>query len=107
MIHELKIHPKFFNDVRLGKKTFEIRKNDRPFREGDFLALNEYDQVNKLYTGNSIIVYVDYILNDPDFCKDGYVVMGIKPCDVFKRKSPINQITMQEDYSIPLATKKN
>ena len=37
MIHELKIYPEYFKAVISGEKTFEIRKNDRPFatREGD------------------------------------------------------------------------
>ncbi len=43
MIHELKILPKYFNAVISGEKTFEIRKNDRPFHKGDLLALNEFD----------------------------------------------------------------
>ncbi len=54
MIHELKILPNYFADVVSGKKQFEVRKADRPFREGDLLALNEYE--NKMYTGNSCLV---------------------------------------------------
>lgn len=41
MIHQLKCDSKFFEDVASGKKTFEVRKNDRDFFVGDFLALNE------------------------------------------------------------------
>lgn len=31
MIHELKILPKYFDDIRYGKKRFELRRNDRDF----------------------------------------------------------------------------
>lgn len=41
MIHQLKCDSKFFEDVASRKKTFEVRKNDRDFNVGDFLALNE------------------------------------------------------------------
>lgn len=82
MIHELKILPNYFADVRLGIKTFEIRKFDRPFHKGDLLALNEYNAETKCYTGNSCLVYIDYILDDSEYCKSGYVVLGIKPCAV-------------------------
>lgn len=105
MIHELKLLPKYFADVLSGKKTFEIRKYDRPFSEGDLLALNEYDADNKYYTGNSCLVYVDYILDDADYCKEGYVVMSIKPCVVHKVGRPVNHCSLAEDYSVPLATK--
>ena len=82
MIHELKIYPEYFKAVISGEKTFEIRKNDRPFKIGDLLALNEYD--GQYWTGNSCLVYVDYILNNPDYVKKDMVVMAIKPCLVHK-----------------------
>lgn len=100
MIHELKILPNYFNDVISGKKTFEIRKNDRLFCEGDLLALNEYNAETKGYTGNSCLVYIDYILNNPEYCKNGYVVMSIKPCAVVKSGSPFNN-----RYTVPYATR--
>lgn len=80
MIHELKIAPKYFKSVISGEKTFEIRLNDRPFKKGDMLGLNEYDPDRKSYTGESCIAYIDYILDDPEYCKSGFVVMSIKLC---------------------------
>ena len=105
MIHELKILPNYFADVISGKKTFEIRKFDRPFHKGDLLALNEFDAENKSYTGNSCLVYVDYILDDNEYCKQGYVVMAIKPCFVHKYDEPWDRLSLKADYSVPYATK--
>ena len=104
MIHELKTLPKFFNAALSGEKTFEVRANDRPFKKGDLLAMNEYDADGKSYTGRSCLVYIDYILNNEDYCKSGYVVMSIKPCVVRKVGGPVNHYKLAEDYSIPLAT---
>ena len=38
-IIELKILPEYFEAVKSGKKTFELRKNDRDFCVGDILIL--------------------------------------------------------------------
>lgn len=104
MIHELKILPEYFNDVLSGNKTFEIRKNDRDFRNGDLLALNEYDVSTKSYTRRSCLVFIDYVLDNADYCKSGYVVMSIKPCYVYKSTHPRNEWKLETDYSVPLAT---
>lgn len=88
MVHQLKCAANYFEDVITGKKTFEIRKNDRDFHVGDYLALNELtphecnDKHEHLETGRSAIFHVHYILDDPAYCKEGYVVLGIEACGV-------------------------
>lgn len=104
MVHELKILPKFFADVISGEKTFEIRKFDRPFHKGDLLALNEFDAEHKCYTGNSCVVFIDYILDDKEYCKQGMVVMAIKPCSVHKHTRPYNIVERDYDYRVPFST---
>lgn len=83
MIHELKIFTTYFDAVRNGAKTFELRKNDRGFKVGDFLALNEWD--GESYTGSTELVKVTYILSPNDFmvCRGGYAVMSIAKCGVY------------------------
>ncbi|MGE7650500.1 ASCH/PUA domain-containing protein [Peribacillus frigoritolerans] len=76
MTHGLKIHPKYFESVITGDKTFEIRKNDRDYSVGDRLFLNEFDPANQQYTGRRTRVIVTYITNYAQV--DNYVVMGIK-----------------------------
>lgn len=105
MIHELKISPCYFADVISGNKTFELRKNDRFFQVGDLLALNEFDSKTKSYSGNSCLVYVDYILNNPEYCKENYVAMSIKPCVVWKNTAPRSDIKLCADYTVPYATR--
>ena len=102
MIHELKIFSEYFRDVVGGEKTFEIRKNDRPFQKGDLLALNEFD--GKYYTGNSCVVFVDYIFDNPDYVKKDMVVTAIKPCSVYRHTEPFNPNKITKDYSVPFAT---
>ena len=102
MIHELKIYPEYFKAVISGEKTFEIRKNDRPFHKGDLLALNEFD--GQSWTGNSCLVYIDYILDNPDYVRKDMVVMSIKPCAVYKYDRPFSDYKLAHDYTVPLAT---
>ena len=42
MTHHLKIKPEYFQAVIDGKKPFEIRYNDRNFKQGDRVILEEY-----------------------------------------------------------------
>lgn len=77
MIHNLKILPAYFNKVAEGWKTFEVRRDDRPFAEGDTLRLQEFD--GDIYTGRAVDVVVTYILRDINYCKEGFCILGIKP----------------------------
>ncbi|EAC8001172.1 DUF3850 domain-containing protein [Listeria monocytogenes] len=74
-VHKLKILPEFFEKKRTLVKAFEIRKNDRNFKVGDTLVLQEFD--NDEYTGREYwedVVYItDYLQ------KEGIVVMGTLP----------------------------
>lgn len=75
-VHNLKIKPQYFKDVVSGDKTFEVRKNDRDFKVGDVILLGEYE--NGRYTGITAYVKITYILDNPEYCKEGYVILGIK-----------------------------
>lgn len=76
MEHELKIYPKYFEDVLSGGKKFEIRKNDRKFCVGDVLLLKEWDNIN--YSGRTVRANVTYMIDDKFVgIAPGYVVMGI------------------------------
>lgn len=59
MHHYLKIAPEYFQAVKEGIKTFEIRENDRGFQKGDTVLLREYEF--PYYTGKSILVQITYV----------------------------------------------
>jgi hypothetical protein len=76
-IHCLKTWPDYYAAVLSGVKTFEIRQNDRDFKVGDALVLQEFDPKAEYYTREMTTVIISYIT---DFAQQpGYVVMGIKP----------------------------
>ncbi len=80
MIHAVKIIPEYYEAVKDGSKRFEVRKDDRPYNEGDYIALNEYDVSG--YTGRAMLYKITYVLRNYLYCKEGYVILGIAPCGV-------------------------
>ena len=74
--HNLKILPKYYMAVEKGIKTFEIRFNDRNFKVGDILHLQEF--CGGEYTGRELSKEVCYMIDNPEYCKEGFVVLGIK-----------------------------
>lgn len=82
MEHRLRTLGKFFNAVCDcdGKKTFEVRKDDRNFQVGDTLILEKYEFGE--FQNDTCEVEVTYILGrEPDekqYVPEGYVILGIK-----------------------------
>lgn len=96
-IHSLKTWPEPFQALVDGRKTFELRKNDRGFMVGDQLQLREwdpatYDEIRKesvalrtshieaeSYTDRVVWAVVTYVLHGGRFgLPEEYVVMGIR-----------------------------
>lgn len=75
MKHELKIQPQYYESVRKRVKTFEIRRNDRNFKVGDILVLNEFNPETNELTGKWIERKVVYITDYAQ--QENYVVMSI------------------------------
>lgn len=78
-IHNLKCWPESFKPIVSGKKTFDIRFNDRGFKVRDQLILEEYDPAKKAYTGRRLKATISYILaNTIDFgLSEGYACLSL------------------------------
>ena len=63
MMHELKCWPEYFQAVKSGDKTFEIRKWDRPYKVGDQIKLKEWNPKTLDYTGNELTKTITYLLD--------------------------------------------
>lgn len=74
--HYLKIIPEYYEAVKCGDKTFEVRLNDRNYQVNDVIHLQEFN--NGAYTGRELVKVVSYILNDDSYCKESYVVLALK-----------------------------
>ncbi len=78
MTHTLKTIQPYYDDVAKGFKTFELRKMDRPFSDGDTIILQEFD--GEKLTGREQTFIIDYILKDcPQYgLMEGYCILGLK-----------------------------
>lgn len=74
-VHDVKLGTTFFNDVKTGRKTFELRKNDRGYKEGDTIVLHEYKDGTT--TGRTITKKIVYMLEDFTGLEDGYCILGL------------------------------
>jgi len=68
--HHLKTWPVFFQAIRAGDKGFDVREDDRGFRVGDELVLEEHPG------GEVEVRRIGYILRDFIGLRAGYVVLG-------------------------------
>jgi hypothetical protein len=72
--HILKTWPEHWQAVYDGRKTFEVRKDDRGFAVGDGLHLKEWNPLTSSYTGRFCCRRVTHILQGGQF--------GVEPCFV-------------------------
>ena len=90
-LHELKILHKYLLDVDLGKKTFELRKNDRDYQVGDlirYIDVQEDDSTAKNQIEPNIdentLYRITYVLKDVE--KYGldrdYCILAIKKLNI-------------------------
>lgn len=78
--HRLKIWPCFFDDVASGRKPFELRYNDRDFKVGDELLLQEWE--SGVYSGRETRKRVTYVLQDVQRfgLHHDAAILGLAPC---------------------------
>ena len=74
-VHDVKLGTSFFEDVRVGRKNFELRKNDRNYKEGDLIVMHEYKDGAE--TGRSITKKIGYMLENFAGLKEGYCILGL------------------------------
>lgn len=72
-IHCLKISDKYYDAVVYRIKNAEVRYNDRDYRVGDMLVLNEWD--GKKYTGKCVIREIKYMVNLSEIGLEGWVLL--------------------------------
>ena len=86
--HHVKSWKHLYWPIAHGLKTHDLRINDRNYKVGDILILEEYDIEAGEYTGNSTKVQVTYITSNQFPCafssavlpKD-YAILSIKLVD--------------------------
>lgn len=84
MTHNIKIQLQYADAIIDGRKTFEVRKNDRGYNAGDKVKFDVVSYVNELtmyhcpkHPLNNAIYEITYVHSGLGLKKD-YVVFGIK-----------------------------
>lgn len=83
VVHELKCWTGFFEEMFNGRKNFDIRKDDRGYREGDVLRQREFiapeEAARGTYTGRELRQRVTYIMRGPMLgLQAGWVIMSVE-----------------------------
>ena len=99
--HDLKTIDIYFDAVRRGEKTFEVRRNDRAFQKGDILNLRKIDAKGfavsppgSSYGYDQIQKRVTYVLQGGQFgIEPAYCILGLgevaassKPTDTAEKE---------------------
>jgi len=84
--HTLKIDPDYWEDIANGKKTFEVRVNDRDYRVGDNLVLRKFSRTTNVYIerNRALLCNVTYIEDLGRIGLEGYVGMQLKVDGILK-----------------------
>jgi hypothetical protein len=78
-IHVLKTWPEYWDAVADEVKRFEIRKDDRGYRVGDYLVLRKFDPKTETYLQPWLVEKVTYRTDaNCPFLPPGIVAMGIR-----------------------------
>lgn len=72
--HQIKLEEEFFDDAAAGRKSFELRKNDRNYKKGDVLEMEEVKDGKK--TGRKCSKRIVYMMENFEGLEDGYCILG-------------------------------
>lgn len=77
-VHHLKAWTPMFREIKYGKRDFDVRKNDRDYKVGDTLILNDFDPVKEKFTGDWAPRLITFKFDNKQFVKEGYVILGLR-----------------------------
>jgi Domain of unknown function (DUF3850) len=67
-VHHIKSWPQYFAPIREGRRTHELRRNDRDFQVGDTMLLEEFDPQTQKYTGETCEVEITSMTSNIQPC---------------------------------------
>ena len=80
-LHVLKIKDEYLAEIYCGRKTFELRKDDRDYQVGDLIHFVDTngDEVDTKEFNKGNLYEITYILrNVPEYgLQDGYAILSI------------------------------
>ena len=80
MEHQVKSWTWFFEAIRTGAKTHDLRLDDRGYKVGDVLRMCEYDPVKGVYTGRTLRAEITFITSSRTPCAFSSAVLPKEYC---------------------------
>ena len=82
-VHYLKIDARYYQAVVDGRKTAEIRINDRDFKVGHYLSLHE-SKNGELTESDAVLLKITHIVNSDEFrgLAAGFVLLSFEFIEV-------------------------
>jgi hypothetical protein len=79
--HYVKCELVYFNEIKNGSKTFEVRKNDRGYETGDKIVLLCYNMELSCLTGAELSFKIGFVFNAMSYFgwPSDYVVFSLLP----------------------------
>jgi hypothetical protein len=77
-IHAIKTVNPYFNLASQDLKPFEVRKNDRHYKVGDWIILREYSPELDQYSNKFLTGRIVYILDKFNAIQEGYCILSIQ-----------------------------
>jgi hypothetical protein len=81
----VKCWPEFFEAIKDGRKTHDLRRNDRDFKVGDRLLLAEFDPKINCFMDQELMAEITYITSADVPCalsagalNAGYCILSIR-----------------------------
>ena len=87
-IHEIKIQKHYYDKVVDGTKTFEIRFNDRSYKEGDLVVMTMIDE-DEHVTSLKVSARVGFIATYAQ--REGFVVFSLLDVNIIP-ESPESEV---------------
>lgn len=91
-VHSLKCWPDYFEAIMSGKKSFDVRKDDREprYEVGDILILEEFRAHVGEFTGRKMKCHIKRVarytsdLNnlEGEGVREGYCIIGLGACEL-------------------------
>lgn len=79
--HAVKCWVEFFEPISDGRKTFDIRRDDRDYQVGDQIVLLEYKHGIGTYTGREVACDITYVARGKKFevfgLQSGHAILAI------------------------------
>lgn len=79
-----KIAPKWYGLQVVGLKPWELRVNDCDYQKGDFLILQEWEDMQ--YTGREMMTVIEYVATELPYLPQDVVILTTREANTIEKE---------------------